>query len=230
MKRLLAALFLILLFLPARAQEIPEVTLPEVRLEVPNEIDLSLSLGTGLQTVGIYGSFFASLIGSLINNDAVIIVPFFIPGLSAGYDRWLNDWFAVGAGVYADVVSAMPYGFVGNFAIMPEVKFRWFNHDNLKLYSRLAAGYSTARYCIKTNDGYKTGSLSTGWMNYLDGIAPERLLTTSSFFWSTIFPPFGLQAVPIGIDINTAVRNLDAFIELGIGTQGIVTFGLKTAF
>ncbi len=246
MKKLVAILFFASVLLPSRAQEIiTEGTVPavqsEVQVEIPdeiqltvpqipmNEIDLSLSFGTGLQTLGVYGSLVVSLLGSLISNDAVIIMPFFVPGLSIEYDRWLNDWFAVGGNVYADVVSAMPFGFVGNFSIMPEVKFRWLNRDNLRLYSKLSAGYSTSKYCIKINDEYRLDDIPTDWMGMINATNESKLISPL-FSMAWLFPPFGLQVVPIGIDFNTAAKNLDAFVELGIGTQGGLTFGLKKAF
>lgn len=239
MKKLFATLSLAILLLPAFAQEVteelgpeaPQLPAPEVQLPVQhnplNEIDLSIGLGTGLQVLGIEASLLVSLLGSLLTNDTFIMIPFFIPDLGIGYDRWINDKLAVGASIHADVVSALPIGFIGNFAIMPDVKFRWFDHGNLKMYSKLAAGYSVPLIGSKDNGKLKIDKLD---VNTKGNIEDFRSFLTTTVGQFKYFPPVGIQAVPLGIEIGTAARGVNGFVEFGAGTQGYVTFGMKTAF
>ena len=245
MKKLFATLAMALVLLPAFAQEVtediqpeaPQLPEPEVQLPVQqnplNEIDLSISTGTGLQVAGIYASFFLSLFGSLLSNDTYIVIPFFVPALSMEYDRWINDKFAIGASVNADIVSALPSLLVGNVAVMPDVKFRWLDKPSVKLYSKLAIGYSTTIYGNSKDGKLNIKQLPAGYLSSLgdiDSLDSFQSFMTSSILRFWLIPPFGIQAVPIGIDLGSPSQKVHGFLELGIGTQGSMTFGIKTAF
>ena len=245
MKKLFATLSLFLVLLPAFAQEITEelqpeaLQLPDPEVQLPvqhnplNEIDLSIGLGTGLQVVGAYASFFVSLFGTIFSKDTYILIPFFVPALSLEYDRWINDKVAIGASVNADIVSALPYLMVGNVAVMPDVKFRWLDKPSVKLYSKLAVGYSTTIYGNAKDGKLKIQQMPTDNFSSLgdiDSLDSFQGFMTSSILRFWLVPPFGIQAVPIGIDIGSASQKVHGFLELGIGTQGSMTFGIKTAF
>ena len=244
MKRILATIFLsFAVFGLAYGQEIVEETIdtttvvqvfPSFPEEAPapyipdfnrNEIDVSLTLGSGLQIVGAYASLIISILGSAIKDEFFVAVPFFVPSLSLEYDRWLNEKIAVGASINADVLSALPTALVANVSVMPDFKYRWLHRDKVSLYSKVALGYLNTIYASRDEEGKMVyGSLTGQYAQMLE----EDF--ASAFWTAMIIPPIGWQVTPIGMDIITSARNLYFYMELGVGTQGAFTFGLKKTF
>ena len=85
-------------------------------------------------------------------------------------------------------------------SVLPDVKFRWLYRDKVRMYSKLAAGCSV---------GFMFASFS------------EDRYTDTFFAW---------QITPVGFEFNTKEDHLKWFIDLGLGTQGLLGFGLKTTF
>ena len=230
----------------AFAQEIPEESAPEPEVRelvipepdvqpvrVPrNEIDLSISGVTGLQYVGVYGGMLVSLIGTIFKGDVYVAMPFIIPNLSLEYDRWLTDNIAVGASVSADVLSALPYGFITNLCIMPDFKYKWFERDNFKIYSKLAVGYMTSIWGLQEEDkSMKIGSLSRLTdVDYMSLLSSSSSSAQVALVTAWVIPPFGFQVNPLCFDVSTSAKNLHFFLEMGFGTQGAFALGLKTVF
>ena len=250
MKKVLTTLFLSLFLLPpALAQDYPDslyVTqevpytieeFPPVEYQVPsfpkNELDFSLTLGTGLQLIGVFAGVAATVVGSIAGSlsgeyDSYIAIPIIIPSPAIEYNRWINDSFAVGGIFNTDIVSFLPYMLVSNISLMPEVKYRWLNKERVKLYSKLAAGILGTLVVEQKNEEEGGGySVYFAHRTSFNGMFSD---STSPLLKSYLIPPIGFQLSPIGIDLTTAVDNLDFFMELGVGSQGIFTFGLKKAF
>lgn len=237
MKKVLAAiLFAIAALLPAFSQEIPDSVMvtSTVAQELPlvvedqpamvkeykkNELSVALTLGTGLQALVFIDSSLGSLVRTIVNDNLTITIPFVIPGLTIEYDRWITDRVAVGAILYADIVSELPAGIMGNVSLLADAKYRWIDKGTLKFYSKIALGINSAPYAYKEEDG------KWSYGNYSFAHEDEKNSTMAA-----LFPVFAWQVMPVGLDIRTAVKNLDFFFELGFGTQGILALGLKKAF
>lgn len=248
MKKVLTTLFLSLCLLsPALAQDYPDslyVTqevpyaieeFPPVEYQIPsfpkNELDFSLTLGTGLQSIGVFVSFAASVIGSIAGSisgeyDSYIVIPIIIPSPAIEYNRWINDSFAVGAVFNTDIVSFLPNFLLGNISLMPEVKYRWLNKEKVKLYSKFAVGFLGSLYLQQNDEGggytAKFGNLASFTGMFSDN--------TSRLLRAYFYPPVGYQVTPLGIDFTAADKNLGFFMEAGFGSQGLLTLGLKKTF
>ena len=226
MKRVFAAITLsILLLQPARAQESMEIELEAPAPAVPkNAIDFSMSFGSGLQIMSYYAGGLISLLGSVISNNTFIVIPIAIPGPSVEYERWVDDKIAVGAGLSADVVSALPYLVVGNIGIMPFVKYKWLDNGNIRIYSKAAAGY------VKN----LAGTINDDKFEFIDiqrDLFAEMQQGPQAFTaYSWVLPVIGLQFSPLCFEIPMSRLNQCFFIELGMGTKGECTFGIKKAF
>lgn len=207
---------------PPEAQEVPLV--PDVT-EVPfkkNEIGVSFTLGSGLQVAALTAGVLASTLGTLFSkNDLYIAVPFLVPSLAIEYDHWISDKTAVGVSLNADIASGLPYMLVGNISIMPDVIFMWHDNKNIKLYSKIAAGYLKTIY-VTVEDGKAV-------FEDIPVVFPTTIadVVSAIAMWG-IIPPVGFQLTPIGVDIKA--RHLDFFLEVGVGTQGGFAFGLKKPF
>jgi hypothetical protein len=207
---------------PPAAQEVPLVTDETPVPFKKNEIGVSFTLGSGLQIAGMTAGVLASTFGTLFSkNDLYIAVPFLVPSLAIEYDRWISDKIAVGISLNADIVSGLPYLLVGNISIMPDVKFNWYDSKNIKLYSKLAAGYLKT-VCVSIEDGKAVfEDIPVTFPTSITDV-----LSTLSM-WS-IIPPMGFQLSPLGVDIKA--KKLAFYLEIGTGTQGGATFGLKKSF
>ena len=211
MKKLLSVLLLCLLLFPARAQE------PEWRY---NEIGVSGFAVTGLQAAGVAVGGLYSFIGTLFReNDIYFVMPIPVP-LSIEYDHWFNDIFAAGLSLNADMLSFLPEGAVGNFSVMPDIKLSWLRDEKVRVYSKVAAGYSTTLLYYTDDITGKPGIIR----------APFARSLSSNLIGFMITPSFGIQINPLCIDVHTAVNNLDFCCEFGFGTLGMASFGFKTYF
>ena len=141
MKKLFSIIALCLILMPCKAQSATENNDLRSRMTNKNEIGLSVITGTGLQSAAFQASALVSVIGPLVKNDIFVMIPVPIP-FSLEYDHWLNDKVALGVSLNTDIVSGLPYIIVGNISIMPDVKLSWLSDNNLRIYSKLAAGYS----------------------------------------------------------------------------------------
>ena len=223
MKKLFAIILLCLTLLPAAAQEVTEeyAAVPAAgHWDSRNEIGVSLLVGSGIQVSSCLVSFLATLFSSVTPNGTYVYIPVPIP-LSVEYNRWLTDWLAIGGSVNVDMVSAMPLGYIGNFSILPDVKFSWYKGENLRLYSKLAVGYNVTAYKYKDGDVYRHGTAKNYSLSYVNLETP--------YAWM-IVPPFGFQVDPICADFRTAMQHVDFFCEIGYGTLGLCKFGLKARF
>ncbi len=236
MKKLFVSIILnILALYPAAAQDalpgIPQETPLELPQEAPksfpkNEIGVSLCLGTGLQGAGIIGSRLLSLIGTVITNDLVLIIPTYIPGLTISYDHWLNEKFAVGVNVGVDAVSGLPYMFVGNVCVAADFKYNWLDTGSLRMYSRACGGFMISIFANQDENGKLTSRIAREDM-LLTG---SEQATAANRIVNAVFPPFALQVNPLCVDVRTALNGVNFFAELGYGTQGTLQLGFKKMF
>lgn len=225
MKKLFSIIALCLILMPCKAQSATESNDLRSRMTNKNEIGLSVITGTGLQSAAFQASALVSLIGSLVKNDIYIMIPVPIP-FSLEYDHWLNEKVALGVSLNTDIVSGLPYIIVGNISIMPDVKLSWLSDNNLRIYSKLAAGYSGSFYRVQSEDDIRYGSVRSSDLTSQLG----QELKLGSWLMFMICPPVGIQLSPFCMDVNTAVKNLDFFCELGVGTLGYGKFGFKMYF
>jgi hypothetical protein len=244
-KLIIVSLFVLAFGARALGQEQPEAPEPPVIQELPkaaevpveqsfprNEIDLSLSLGTVLQYGGTAGGMLVSLLGSLIGGNIYLFIPIIIPGPSIEYDRWINDRISVGALASADIVSALPTVVVGRTSIAPVVKYCWLDNGSLRMYSKLAAGYHNTFAATFRNGKFESLFDNMDFFNeYADMLGKSNTTNPSVLFLKYVgLSPFAWQVSPLGVDVHTALKNCNFFAELGIGTLGFVSFGLKYAF
>lgn len=214
-------------------QELAEADEVPVGQSFPrNEIDLGLSLGTVMQYGGVAGGMIVSLLGSLIGGNIYLFIPIIIPGPSIEYDRWINDRLSVGALACADIVSALPTVVVGRTSIAPVVKYCWLDNGILRMYSKLAAGYHNTFAATFKNGKFESMSDDMVFFNEYAGLLEKSNSTNPSVLFLKYIglSPFAWEVSPLGVDVHTALKNCNFFAELGIGTLGFVSFGLKCAF
>lgn len=230
MKRVFAAIALsILLLQPARAQESMEIELEAPAPAVPkNAVALSFSVGTGLQFSALYLSTIVSLIGSLVVNDTFILAPFLIPGPSLEYERWLSDEVAVGVSLTSDTVSALPLLIISNVGILPTVKYKWLDNGNLRVYSKAAIGYGHT-FAASWADGKFTMIPTSEYSKNLFGSVTKN--PEGALYSNMIFPALAVQFNLLCFEIPMSkTGDFKFFMELGAGTQGVCSFGIKEAF
>lgn len=224
MKKILAVLILSLVLHHAQAQELTDYSSP---LCSRDEIGLSITPTTTLQTASIQAGALVSIIGSLVKNDLYIVIPFPVP-FSLEYDHWFNERIALGVCLNTDIVSCLPLFALGNVSIMPDMKVSLYNGETVRFYSKLAVGYSSAVWCYS-----KDGKMSFGAkpsMELLSQYLGISATSKSSLLAYMLFPPLGFQLNPFCIDMRTSVNNLVCFCEFGFGTAGWGSLGLKMLF
>lgn len=179
--------------------------------ELKNEV--SVSYGTGVSQIGdgignsLGAGLFDSMSGYKWTNKSRVGT------IAAEYFRHMdNPRLAVGgvvtfASFGEDVVRKNDDVKVGNrtrtyISLMPAVKYYWVNKSHFGFYSKAAVGAMMMFYKDKDT---AAGKSSTSSKLYLMG-----------------------QASPIGLEAGS--NNVRAFLELGVGEQGIALVGLRTKF
>ena len=238
MKKLISIVFLLFLLLPLRAQE-EDLCARQLR---SNEIGLSVNVGTGYQAAAILAGSLTSFVGSIVKNDFYLVIPVPIP-FSLEYDHWFNDKLAAGISLNTDLISALPYLMVGNLSAMPVVKYSWMNDQSIRIYSKAALGFSATM--LSMQDDYNDGKMETQFVtgfDYLKKLNNEGVdlagrplsdyvaALPSALLLFKFIPLFGVQLSPLCVDISTASKNLDFFLELGFGTLGAANCGFKMYF
>lgn len=178
--------------------------------ELKNEI--GISYGTGISQIGdgigngVGNGLFDTMTGHKWTNESRVGT------FAVEYFRHLNNpRLAVGAvttfaSFGEDVVNSDDIK-VGDrkrtyISLMPAVKYYWVNKTHFGFYSKAAAGAMMMFYKDNTTDGGKSS-------------------TTSKLY-------FMGQASPVGLEAGS--KNIRAFLELGIGEQGIALLGLRAKF
>jgi hypothetical protein len=224
MKRVFAAIVLsFILLLPAHAQEADRMEIQEPA-PARNAIGISLNLGTGLQHTAAYASVIVSLLGTAITNDTFFVLPFFIPGPNLEYERWLNDKVAIGINLTSDTVSALPIIVLSNVGILPTVKYRWLDNGSLRIYSKAAVGYMKTIQGSWDDGKFTVSAIPTDFFEML-GTEPQ-----SALMYSWVIPTVGLQIDPLCFEIPMSKPNSCFFLEMGLGTLGSFSFGIKESF
>ena len=229
MKKLFAALLLsISLFQAARAQEVPEEQYA-VPADFPkNEIGMSLSLGTDIQSAALAGSMLVSFFGTLVNNDIFAFIPILVP-MNLEYYRWTSENLAFGASLGTDSVFALPYLFASNVSLVPEVKYKYLITNGFSMYAKAGLGLKYLILGVNSGDG-----MHFEWNSpiaLLDEFYDIDLSDPGSLYAKFVFlSPLAFQISPVCFEIETAAKNLSVGIELGYGVQGVVNVGLKKTF
>lgn len=143
------------------------------------------------------------------------------PAISAEYTRHLNKIISVGViGAFNGSKSDMFCNWKDNttgtttkkevgtankffISVLPTVKFDWLRKKNFGMYSKLAVGATFWSERQKVNEGNKEVAKDNG-----------------------VF--FAFQASLVGAEIGA--ENLRAFVELGVGEQGMASMGLRYKF
>lgn len=166
-----------------------------------NEVNYSLSYATYAQAQCLAGGVLVSIIGALFGVTIPTVL--IVPGsFGVEYNHYLNNVIGVGGGVSLDCIFSPIIGGGLYTTVLPDVKFRWLYRNKIRLYSKLGAGYTV------------------GFPFYLSSDS-ESYHVDSRFAW---------QITPIGLEFNTRQDNWKMFFDLGLGTQGLISFGVRNTF
>lgn len=191
---------------PADTVEVVQV-LPSVQEEMPvipvsrPKNEMSYSLSYATLTQAQYLA--GGVVASFILALFGASVPamFFTPGaFGVEYNHYLTNVIGVGGGVSLDYAYSPLVGGGLYASVLPDVKFRWLYRNKLRLYSKIGAGCTV---------GFPFSSYSEGYH------------VESRFAW---------QVTPIGFEFNTRHERWKLFFDLGLGTQGLVSFGIRNTF
>lgn len=172
----------------------------EVLKRPTDELNFSLAYFTYPQVQYLAGGVLVSIIAGLFGVSGVPTV-FFAPGaLGVEYDHYFGNVVALGGGVALDYVLAPFLGSGLYVSVLPDVKFRWLYRNKLRMYSKLSAGCS----------------VGFGASIYSGETTPHAF-----FAW---------ELTALGFEFNTSRDDLKMFFDLGIGTQGLFSFGIKKDF